>query len=107
MPQTSMIMARDGSNLAEINDVGYGRRLVVPLSQMSPYLVLATVAAEDRRFFTHNGVDPIGFARALMQNATSDELASGASTLEMQLVRNLYMPDEKMEQTLLARCARR
>jgi penicillin-binding protein 1C len=100
MPQTSMIMARDGSTLAEINDVGYGRRLVVPLSQMSPYLVLATVAAEDRRFFTHNGVDPIGFARALMQNATSDELASGASTLEMQLIRNLYMPDEKTEQTL-------
>ncbi len=95
-----MIMARDGSTLAEINDVQYGRRLVVPLTQMSPYLVLATVAAEDRRFFNHTGVDPIGFLRALVQNATSDGLASGASTLEMQLIRNLYMPDEKLEQTL-------
>lgn len=100
IPQTSMIMARDGSVLAEINDVHYGRRLVMPLSELSPYLVLATVAAEDRRFFSHGGVDPVGFARALLQNATSDGVASGASTLEMQLVRNLYMPDERTEQTL-------
>ncbi|MFN0073998.1 MAG: transglycosylase domain-containing protein [Chloroflexota bacterium] len=100
LPQTSMIMARDGSVLAEINDVQFGRRVVVPLAELSPFLVLATVAAEDRRFFTHTGVDPIGFVRALVQNATSDGLASGASTLEMQLIRNLYMPDERTEQTL-------
>jgi penicillin-binding protein 1C len=100
MPQTSMILARDGTKLAEINDVQYGRRLVKPLSEMSPYLVLATVAAEDRRFFSHTGVDPIGFLRALVQNASSDGVASGASTLEMQLIRNLYMPDEKTEQTI-------
>lgn len=100
LPQTTAIMARDGSVLAEINDVRFGQRLVVPLSGLAPDLIAATVAAEDRRFFSHGGVDPVGFIRALMQNAASETVASGASTLEMQLVRNLFLPDERAEQTV-------
>src|SRR5206468_4607570 len=80
--------------------VRYGYRHSVPLSAISPLLPLATIAAEDRRFYEHRGVDPIGLVRALTQNANSDGVASGASTLEMQLVRNVFFPDEKTEQTL-------
>lgn len=100
LPQTATILARDGSVLAEVNDLRFGRRQSVPLAAISPYLVDATLAAEDRRFYEHQGVDFFGLARAIGQNAGSEGVASGASTLEMQLVRNLFLPDERTEQTL-------
>jgi membrane peptidoglycan carboxypeptidase len=99
LPQTVSITARDGTLLAEINDVRFGNRRAVPLSRISPNLILATLAAEDRRFFTHPGVDVPGLVRALAQNTQSAEVTSGASTLEMQLVRNLFLQDERTEQT--------
>ena len=100
LPQTATILARDGSVLAEINDLRFGRRQSLPLATISPYLVKATLAAEDRRFYEHQGVDFFGLARAIGQNAGSEGVASGASTLEMQLVRNLFLTDERTEQTL-------
>ncbi len=57
------------------------------LDQISPRLINATLAAEDRRFYTHPGVDPIAALRAVWQNATRGRVASGASTLTMQLVK--------------------
>jgi penicillin-binding protein 1C len=100
LPQTATITARDGSVLAELNDVHLGRRHAVPLADIAPDLVSATVAAEDRRFFNHPGVDLVGLVRALGQNAQSEGVESGASTLEMQVVRNLFLTDERTEQTL-------
>ena len=97
--QTATITARDGTQLAEITDAHTGWRRSVPLDQIAPAMVLATMGAEDRRFLSHQGVDPLGLVRALAQNASSDDVASGASTIEMQLVRNLYFPDERSEQT--------
>lgn len=100
LPQTARIYARDGSLLAEINDIHFGYREAVSLEEISENLILATLAAEDRRFISHPGVDPIGLLRALGQNTESQAVTSGASTLEMQLIRNLYLPDERDEQTL-------
>ncbi len=57
------------------------------LDQISPRLVHATLAAEDRRFYAHPGVDPMAALRALWQNATRGRVASGASTVTMQLVK--------------------
>lgn len=57
------------------------------LDQVSPALLTATIAAEDRRFFTHHGVDPLAAARALWQYAQGRPPASGASTITMQLVK--------------------
>lgn len=57
-----------------------------PLDEISPRLVAATVAAEDQRFWSHPGVDPVAVARALVQNATRGVM-SGASTLTMQVVK--------------------
>ena len=61
----------------------------VPLEDVSPWLVLATLAAEDRRFFTHLGVDFEALARALWQNARAGRTVSGGSTISEQLVRAL------------------
>ena len=61
----------------------------VSLEEVSPWLVLATLAAEDRRFFTHPGVDLQAVARALWQNAKAGRTVSGGSTISEQLVRSL------------------
>ncbi len=59
----------------------------VDLAQVSPWLVKATIAAEDRRFRLHPGVDPIAVIRAAVQNVVQGRVVSGASTLTMQLVK--------------------
>ncbi len=61
----------------------------VTLQQISPWLVLATVAAEDKRFFLHPGVDFRSVARAAWQNSRKGRAVSGASTITQQLARAL------------------
>jgi penicillin-binding protein 1C len=62
-------------------------RYPVPLADISPWLVQATVAVEDQRFYRHRGVDPWALVRALGQNLRTGRIVSGASTLDMQLCR--------------------
>ena len=59
----------------------------VPLDQLSPWLISAVIAAEDKRFYVHNGVDVQAVLRAAWQNAQAGEVVSGASTLSQQLAR--------------------
>jgi len=59
----------------------------VPLGRVSPRFVAAIVAAEDARFETHHGVDPVALARAAWQIARSRTVVSGGSTITMQLAR--------------------
>ncbi|MEI7530035.1 MAG: penicillin-binding protein 1C [Elusimicrobiota bacterium] len=68
---------------------GAARSEPVGLEEMSPWLLLATVAAEDRRFFTHPGVDLKAVGRALWQNTKNGRTVSGASTITQQLARAL------------------
>lgn len=100
LPQTARITSRDGTVLTEIDDVRYGRRTFVPISEMSQDLVHATLATEDRRFNQHPGVDPIGLIRALGSNAEAGGVSQGGSTIEMQLTRNLWLTDERSERSL-------
>ncbi|MCC6794716.1 MAG: penicillin-binding protein 1C [Candidatus Hydrogenedentes bacterium] len=58
-----------------------------PLSEISPYLVQATIATEDQRFCDHAGVDFVAIGRAALQNVTRARIHSGASTLTMQIVK--------------------
>ena len=58
------------------------------------------MATEDRRYREHSGVDPIGLVRAIGVNVQAGGAAEGASTIEMQLARNLFFADERTEQTL-------
>jgi len=59
------------------------------LDEIGPHLVEATVAVEDKRFYSHPGVDPLAIARATWTNVTRWRTVSGASTITMQLVRRL------------------
>lgn len=69
-----------------------GRETWVPLARISQHLRDATVVSEDRRFFSHGGVDPIGVARAVLLDLRARRLAYGGSTITMQLVRLVEPP---------------
>lgn len=98
--QTTRILDRNGQPLYEILDPNAGRRTYVPLVDISPNLVAATIATEDREFYSHPGFDPIAIIRALWQNYTSGETVSGASTITQQLARALLLtPEERAERT--------
>ena len=62
-------------------------RFRLPLNDMSPWIVQATIAAEDERFRSHSGVDATAICRAVLQNLDSGQVVSGASTITMQLCR--------------------
>lgn len=85
--EVSVIKAADGTQIATFYAEN---RIVVPLSEISPNMQNAVVAVEDRRFFQHKGVDPVGMVRALVKNA-STESTQGASTLTQQYVRNVLI----------------
>ncbi|MCX7013472.1 MAG: penicillin-binding protein 1C [Candidatus Sumerlaeota bacterium] len=57
------------------------------LDEISPYLIKATIAAEDQRFYSHPGVDPLSVARAAWQDLKGRRIVSGASTITMQVVK--------------------
>jgi penicillin-binding protein 1A len=74
---------------------------------MSPYLPKAVVATEDRRFYGHFGVDPIGLVRAAFANIAAGRIVQGGSTITQQLAKNLFLTQErslsrKIQETLLA-----
>lgn len=70
----------------------------VGLKGMSPYIPEAVIAIEDRRFYSHFGIDPIGLARAMVTNVLSGRFSQGGSTLTQQLAKNLFLkPDRTLE----------
>ena len=88
LPQTSVILAADGSVIARIYSEN---RIVVPLKSIAPVMQHAVVAIEDSRFYEHGGVDIHGALRALAANLQSGSVQEGASTLTMQYVRNVLV----------------
>lgn len=69
----------------------------VPLSRIPPAVVEAILAVEDRRFYSHPGVDPIAIGRAVWKNLTTGGVAQGGSTITQQLAKNLfYSPQRTM-----------
>ena len=71
------------------------RRRDVPLEQISPYLQEALIATEDRRFYYHPGIDPVGLLRAVRDNVRRGEAVEGASTLTQQLARTLFLSNAR------------
>jgi penicillin-binding protein 1A len=70
----------------------------IDIAKLPAHVPAAFVAIEDRRFYEHNGFDPVGIARALVVNAEKGRAAQGASTITQQLARNLYLsPDQTVE----------
>ena len=103
-PPNIAIVASDGSLLANRGETG-GR--VVGIRELPPYLPRAFVAIEDRRFYGHMGIDPVGIARAMAQNLTRRGVSQGGSTLTQQLAKNLFLTQErtasrKIQEAILA-----
>ncbi|MBR0557554.1 penicillin-binding protein [Ciceribacter sp. L1K23] len=102
-PPNLKIVAVDGTVIANRGATG-GEAL--PLEDMSPFIPQAVMAIEDRRFYSHFGVDPFGLARAVVNNLTGQPI-QGGSTITQQLAKNMFLsPDRtierKVQEVLLA-----
>ena len=87
----SIILAdRNGEILREVLSEEGGYCQWRDLKDISPVLIQATLAAEDRHFFLHTGINPISIIRASFQNISRLKIISGASTITQQLIRNIY-----------------
>lgn len=95
--QNSIIFAADGSRIGVV--AAPENRRSLKISDMGQYMPEALVAIEDRRFYEHNGIDRKGIARAMWSNVKAGGYVEGASTIDQQLVRNLY-PEIDNDRTL-------
>ncbi len=99
--ETTRILDRNGVVLYEILDPSAGRRTYVPLDKISPYVVAATIATEDKEFYTHPGFDVWAITRALWENYRTGGEGGGASTITQQLARALLLtPEERAQRTV-------
>lgn len=97
------IVGHDGSPIAERGV----SRAYVPLDMLPARVTNAVVATEDRRFFAHHGLDPLGLLRATLVNLKSGRLTQGGSTITQQLAKNLFLSSDrtfarKAEEVVLA-----
>jgi penicillin-binding protein 1A len=84
-----------------ITELHVERRILVPLAQIPQSLRDAILATEDRRFYKHWGIDPIGVARAVIQNYRRGRIVEGGSTITQQLTKVLFLtPDKSLERKL-------
>jgi len=98
--QTTRILDRNGRVLYEILDPNAGRRNFIPLSEISPNVLAATIATEDKEFYTNPGFDLAAMMRALWENYRTDGQGGGASTITQQLARALILsPEERSQRT--------
>jgi penicillin-binding protein 1A len=98
------LLAADGSLVATYGDL-FGDALRLP--ELPKYVAQAVIATEDRRFYSHFGVDPVGLLRAALADLRARHVVQGGSTITQQLAKNLFLtPDRtiqrKIQETLLA-----
>jgi penicillin-binding protein 1A len=97
-PPTIQIVSADGSVLATRGEMAGTN---VALKDLPPYLPNAFIAIEDRRFYSHFGIDPIGIGRAVVANILHHGVSQGGSTLTQQLAKNLFLTQERTLQRKL------
>lgn len=103
-PPSISIVDRQARPIAVRGDAGGA---VLRLKELPPHLPNAFIAIEDRRFYSHIGIDPFGIARAVMANAMRMGVSQGGSTITQQLAKNLFLTQErtvrrKLQEALLA-----
>lgn len=91
-PPTIQIAGMDGSIIATRGEMPGAN---VSLKELPPYLPKAFIAIEDRRFYSHFGIDPTGIARAAIANLLHRGVSQGGSTLTQQLAKNLFLNNER------------
>lgn len=101
---TIIIKADDGSVLDRYGDI---KGETVSIDDLPPHVVQAVLAVEDRRFYSHMGVDPLGIARAFFVNIVRGGYVQGGSTITQQLAKNLFLSRErtlkrKVQEAMLA-----
>ncbi len=97
-PPTIQITGLGGSVLATRGEMAGAN---VALKDLPPYLPKAFIAIEDRRFYSHYGVDPLGILRAAVTNIMHHGVSQGGSTLTQQLAKNLFLTQERTFQRKL------
>jgi membrane peptidoglycan carboxypeptidase len=90
LQQDTLIYDRHGALLADIGKAG-DHRIVVPLNYISPWVVKATLATEDRTFYSNSGIDIGGIVRAAIANYQHHAVKQGGSTISQQLVKQVYI----------------
>tara|TARA_R110002072_G_scaffold167509_1_gene321003 strand:- start:347 stop:2188 length:1842 start_codon:yes stop_codon:yes gene_type:complete len=85
---TVTIQAADGTEIYRAGDL-VGE--TVALKNLPPHLMQAVLATEDRRFYSHFGIDPIGLGRAMVRNIRAGRVVEGGSTITQQLAKNLFL----------------
>ncbi len=91
-PATVRFVTADGSVIADVGQ--YGRESI-SISQLPPYVPLAFVSIEDKRFFQHFGIDLIGTSRAIFKNVSNSSIIQGGSTITQQLAKNFYLSSDQ------------
>jgi len=87
-PPTVEIVGLDGKALTSRGEMS---GTDISIKELPPYLPRAFIAIEDRRFYSHYGIDPIGLARAVVANVLHRGVAQGGSTITQQLAKNLFL----------------
>ena len=103
-PPNIAILSEDGTLLANRGDTGGA---AVRIADLPPYLPKAFIAIEDRRFYSHFGIDPMGISRAVLRNVLRRGGMEGGSTITQQLAKNLFLTQErtlsrKVQEAILA-----
>ena len=98
--ETARIYDRNGQLLYALADPNAGNRTYVPLDRISPLLVQATIATEDKRFYENPGFDVLALTRAVVTAAREQQAVAGTSTITQQLVRAVLLDeDERTERS--------
>jgi membrane peptidoglycan carboxypeptidase len=92
--ETTIIMDANGNKLAEFSDPTTGPRQEVPLYEISPWLIHATISTENETFYDDPGFSILAIIRAVYQNVQAGNTVSGASTITQQLARALVLETE-------------
>lgn len=101
--RSTKILDRHGRLLYEIFDPQFGRRTTVPLREISPYLIQATIATEDSSFYENQGINVRGILRAVWSNLQRGEVVQGGSSITQQLAKNVFIPEEERTQLSVIR----
>ncbi|MBS6719952.1 MAG: transglycosylase domain-containing protein [Peptoniphilus harei] len=91
--QSSYIYSKDGSLIEKIESLEY--RTLIDIDDIPDNVKNAFVAIEDHRFYKHKGLDPIGIMSSIAANIKSRSLLRGGSTITQQLVRSVYLTNQK------------
>ncbi|MFD2169393.1 transglycosylase domain-containing protein [Tumebacillus lipolyticus] len=94
MASKTKVFDSDGQFMFELQGDGE-RELINSLQDTSPFLADAFVAAEDKNFYTHFGINPYAIARAGVQNLIGGDIVSGASTITQQTIKNAMFPEQE------------